>query len=94
VTGRGREDGEAARAGSRLSGPFFGLILVIQPHKEDAESADALVCMADNVSVRPDDPQCLHPSGFCRFRDFCQVLEAARKKRRSERRRGQNESDD
>ena len=65
-----------------------------QPPKEDAESAEGLVCMADDVSVRPDDPQCLHPSGFCRFRDFCRVLEAAREKRRAERQRGQNEPDD
>jgi len=64
---------------------------VTRPHNEDAESADALVCMADNVSLPADDPKCPHPSSFCRFREFCQVIEAAREKTRRERRGGQNE---
>jgi hypothetical protein len=58
------------------------------PHKEkeNAEHADALTCISDNVSVPADDPKCLHPSSFCQFRELCEVVEAARKKKRSERR--------
>jgi hypothetical protein len=65
----------------------------MEPHEENAEREDALTCMNDNVSVPADDPRCLHPSGFCRFRDFCEVLEAARRKRRSERGHEQHEPD-
>ena len=48
------------------------------------KAPDELVCFCDDVSVSAEDPRCLHPSGFCRFRDFCRVLEAMRRKRRSD----------
>lgn len=55
----------------------------VQNASADKEDSDTLACMHDNVSVSADDPICLHPSSFCRFREFCEVIEAARKKRRS-----------
>ena len=42
-----------------------------------------LLCVRDNTTVPADAPECLHPSSFCEFREFCQVVEAARQKRRS-----------
>jgi len=51
--------------------------------RSNEESSDSLVCMQDNVSVSADDPRCLHPSSYCRMREFCEVIEAVRKRRRS-----------
>lgn len=45
-----------------------------------------LVCMRDNVSVSPEDPQCPHPSSSCPFRELCEVRDAMRQKRRLARR--------
>ena len=51
---------------------------------EPAEKAVRfLYCARDNARVRAEAPQCLHPSSFCQFRDFCPVLEAEREKRHS-----------
>jgi hypothetical protein len=48
----------------------------------DEEIPEELICHKDDVSVSPQDPRCLHPSSVCPFRDQCEVVRAARKKRR------------
>ena len=48
------------------------------------DGSETLLCMLDNVAVSAEDPRCLHPSSLCRFREFCEVILAARKKKRSE----------
>ncbi len=48
----------------------------------DEEIPDELICYQDDVSVSSDDPRCLHPSSLCPFRDNCEVIRAARRKRR------------
>jgi hypothetical protein len=48
----------------------------------DEEIPDELICHQDDVSVSPDDPRCFHPSSLCPFRDHCEVIRAARRKRR------------
>ncbi len=42
-----------------------------------------LVCIRDNTTVPADNPICLHPSSLCEFREFCEVIEAIRKKKRT-----------
>jgi hypothetical protein len=49
------------------------------------ETLPALLCSRDHAAVRPDAPQCLHPSSFCDLRHCCQVLEAARQSSRNPR---------
>jgi hypothetical protein len=60
---------------------------------EDADRPEPLYCANDNVPVPADNPKCLHPSSYCPFRDLCEVVEAARKKRREEARHAQDEQD-
>lgn len=48
----------------------------------EGERWDPLICMDDGASVPADDPRCLHPSRLCRFREFCEVIAAVRKKKR------------
>ncbi|MFH1922313.1 MAG: hypothetical protein ABIP48_20820 [Planctomycetota bacterium] len=69
-------------------------LILMRRTEENQQRPDALLCTNDNVSVSAEDPKCLHPSSLCRFRDFCEVLEAARKKKRSEARHEQEERKD
>jgi hypothetical protein len=56
---------------------------VVEPHEDESERpADALVCRRENRPVDALAPRCLHPSSYCRFRDFCEVVDALRRMRR------------
>ncbi|NQU19997.1 MAG: hypothetical protein HQ567_01845 [Candidatus Nealsonbacteria bacterium] len=47
--------------------------------------AKTLICLCDNVSVSVERVECLHPSSLCRFREFCEVIDAMRAAKRAER---------
>jgi len=51
--------------------------------------SEPLMCMHDGVPVSVDDPQCLHPSSSCSFRELCDVREAIRRNKRLTEKRPQ-----
>jgi hypothetical protein len=46
------------------------------------EQAEILLCIRENTPVSRRVPRCLHPSSFCSFREFCEVLGRQRELRR------------
>jgi len=49
---------------------------------DDANTLKVL-CIRDNMSVRAEEAECLHPSSRCDFRPFCDVLKLVRDRKRS-----------
>ncbi len=56
----------------------------MQADHRSEQPQEMLVCMRENIAVSPEEPQCLHPSSACPFREHCLVRDAIRRKRRTE----------
>jgi hypothetical protein len=56
----------------------------VESQDNDQDPDELLICMRDNVSASPEDPQCSHPSSACPFRELCPIREAMRRNRAEE----------
>ncbi len=86
--GPSAESGERGRPSPRLRGPQSEPTPPKQPRLRrpgaSAKEGGPLVCRNDDVEVPADDARCLHPSSQCRFREWCEVMEIVRARRRAE----------